>query len=65
MREYITCPRCGGKGHVWAKDSILLTFMCPIISWIEGDDPDGITRDKCPRCKGSGVLLWLSRVGTR
>ena len=57
IRNYRTCPRCKGKGHV--VDELALIFI-PVVSWViaylERDDEDSLTRTECPRCKGRGKI---------
>lgn len=48
------CKNCKGKGHVLDAAGLFI----PIIGWalmaLETNSPDGITRDKCSHCNGTG-----------
>jgi ribosomal protein S27AE len=50
------CPNCAGKGHVMSG---LVGPGGPFV-WVfalfERHDPDGLTRDVCGRCGGSGFV---------
>jgi len=54
--DYVYCPCCKGKGHVF--DSVIIAFF--VIGWIlalfEFNNPNGISREQCARCEGKGFV---------
>lgn len=50
------CPRCDGNRTIFKWDAWLLTLALPIALLIERDQEEGITKTKCPRCKGRGYI---------
>lgn len=61
----IICPNCHGKGHVMdgasALASCLSVVLIPLILF-EANEPDGITRTKCDKCRGKGIITSPSSV---
>ncbi len=55
MANNIICPNCKGKGHVLSGDSVLLTVFAVVLIPLEKNDPDGLTREECSVCDGTGV----------
>ncbi len=53
----VECKNCGGKGHVMDGCAIFcLTIFSPILALVERNDADGITREKCLKCDGTGYV---------
>ncbi len=61
------CPDCRGKGHVMDGAAIALFFfpVSLLLAACEGHDRRGITRQKCPKCKGAGFIHDSSCQSTR
>ena len=49
------CKTCGGKGHVMCPEAYFnpLTLL---VGFAERNDKEGITRDTCSTCNGSGYV---------
>ena len=54
-RDLVRCPNCKGKGHVFMAVSVLCPFLWPL-ALFEGNDRDGVTRDECSHCDGTGYV---------
>jgi len=50
----IICPSCKGKGHVFDAASIFGFTI--IVALFERNDANGLTRNVCGQCKGSGFI---------
>lgn len=59
MSRWITCPSCGGKGHVMdgaaASFAVLTVFLIPAI-FLDRNNKDGLTRTPCGQCDGKGFV---------
>lgn len=53
-----TCQTCGGKGHVMVGASVFGGPFLWVAMLFERNDPDGLTRDRCERCKGRGYVRF-------
>lgn len=59
----VICQRCNGKGHI--VDPVGTLFMTVIaipLLVFEKDNPNGITRKKCPLCEGKKFLDLDKRI---
>lgn len=57
--EIVKCPNCNGKGHVlWGAMVVVtvLTGLLAPLALLDRNNPDGITRERCARCKGKGFV---------
>jgi len=53
--NYVECKNCKGKGHVLNGAAAFgLTVFSIFIVPLERNDPNGVTRDKCSACNGTG-----------
>lgn len=56
MKEMI-CPNCQGKGHVFDIVSIIGTLgFGLLLAPFERNDTQGLTRTRCEKCKGIGIV---------
>jgi DnaJ-class molecular chaperone len=53
----LECKNCKGKGHVLSGAAALcMTVFSVVLVPLERNDPNGVTREKCQKCKGSGYI---------
>lgn len=55
MDSRLLCRNCKGKGHVFWGASMLTPFAW-FLAPFETNDPDGLTRRECPKCRGNGFI---------
>ncbi len=54
----IVCPKCKGKGHVLDKVAALgLTIFGSVLAFLERNDKQGVTRERCGYCDGAGFIV--------
>lgn len=54
--QAVICPRCNGRRVVFDPVSLLLSVALPVALLVEAGRDEGITKRKCPTCRGTG---WL------